>query len=67
MVCLAYGQHSAGILLHDWLNSLKRVEGSNYSLSLSRLLFNGITEADQGSTYQQIQKISSANNYGLAP
>lgn len=67
MVCLAYGPHSADILLHDWLNSLKGVEGSNYCFSLSRLLFNGITEAGQGITYQQIQNISSANNYGLAP
>lgn len=43
-------------LLHEWLNPLMRVEGSNYYFFLSRLLFNHITEVDQGNTYQYSQR-----------
>ena len=44
-------------LLHEWLNSLWRVEGCNHYFFLSRLLFNHITEVDQGSTHQQVQRV----------
>lgn len=54
-------------LLPERLNPLLRVEGSNHYFFLSRWLFNHITEVGQGTTYQQIQRVSSANNCGSAP
>lgn len=54
-------------LLPERLNPLLRVEGANHYFFLTRWLFNHIPEVGQGTTYQQIQKGSSANNCGSAP
>lgn len=54
-------------LLPEWLNPLWRAGGSNHHFSLSRLLFNRITDMGQRIAYQQIQKVFSANNCGSAP
>lgn len=54
-------------VLPERLNPLLRVEGANHYFFLSGWLFNHITEVSQGTTYQQTQKGSSANNCGSAP